>query len=141
MKPISTLKVGVGHDYVLLGPIAPTTPLGAMTGAEPSGYQHASGIYLNWQATEKLAFNTRGEYFCQSGYLVGTGAGAGDGLPREAVEVTETVQYQLWKNVISRLEFQWDHALSDTPAFGGQTPGAATRDNAFLLAVNIVFKF
>ena len=140
--PIKTLKVGLAHDYVFLGPIAADTALGAMTDVQPSGYQQASGIYLNWQATEKLSFNTRAEYFSQSGYLVGTGAGAGDGLPSQAVECTETVQYQLWKNVISRLEFRWDHALSDMPAFGGQTAGAPpTLDNAFLVAANIVFKF
>jgi hypothetical protein len=139
--PISTLKLGLAHDYVLLGPIAPDTALGGTTGAQSSGYQQASGIYLNWQATEKLSFNTRAEYFTQSGYLVGTGAGAGDGLPSQAVELTETVQYQLWKNVISRLEFRWDHALSDTPAFGGQTLGTPTLDNAFLVAANIIYKF
>jgi len=100
--PIKTLKVGLAHDYVFLGPVAPDSPLGAMTGAQSSGYQQATGIYLNWQATEKLSFNTRGEYFTQSSYLVGTGPGAGDGLPSEAVELTETVQYQLWKNVVSR---------------------------------------
>ncbi len=135
--PLSTLKVGVAHDYVLLGP----NDINATLGAQPSGYQQASGIYLNWQTTEKLSLNTRAEYFTQSRYLVGTGAGAGDGLPSKAVELTETVQYQLWKNVISRLEFRWDHALSDTPAFGGQTLGAPTLDNAFLVAANIVFRF
>jgi len=134
--PVKTLKVGVAHDYVLIGPNAINTGLPA----QPSGYQTASGIYLNWQPTEKLSFNTRGEYFTQSAYLVGTGPGAGDGLPSEALELTETVQYQLWKNVISRIEFRWDHALSDKQAFGGQTLGP-TLDNAFLVAANIIYKF
>jgi len=134
--PVKTLKVGVAHDYVLIGPNAINTGLPA----QPSGYQTASGIYLNWQPTEKLSFNTRGEYFTQSAYLVGTGPGAGDGLPSEALELTETVQYQLWKNVISRIEFRWDHALSDKQAFRGQTLGP-TLDNAFLVAANIIYKF
>ncbi len=135
--PVKTLKVGVAHDYVLIGPNA----INAGLPAQPSGYQTASGIYLNWQPAEKLSFNTRGEYFTQSAYLVGTGPGAGDGLPSEALELTETVQYQLWKNVISRIEFRWDHALSDRQAFGGQTLGVPTLDNAFLVAANIIYKF
>jgi hypothetical protein len=133
--PISTLKVGVAHDYVMLGP-------NDVNGPQASGYQQATGIYVNWQATQKLAFNTRAEYFTQDAYLVGTGAGVGDGLPSQAFELTETMQYQLWKNVISRIEFRWDHAVSDVAAFGGVAAGSApTLDNAYLLAANIIYKF
>ena len=33
--------------------------------------------------------------------------------------MTATVQYDLWKNVISRLELRWDHSLTGMDAFGG----------------------
>jgi hypothetical protein len=142
--PISSVKVGVAYDYAMLGPVGATTPIGAVTGPEGSGYQNVVGLYLNYQATAKLAFNTRGEYFSQSGCLataVRAGALADDLPAKSAFELTQTIQYDLWKNVIARGEFRWDHAADDSAAFGGATPGTGTRDNAFLLAANIIFKF
>ena len=141
--PISSVKVGVAYDYVFLGPNA----LGPAGATESSGYQNVVGLYLNYQATEKLAFNTRGEYFSQSGYLAETArtalaSGGSDGLTaKSAFELTETVQYDLWKNVIARGEFRWDHAADGSDAFSGATPGTGTRDNTFLLAANFIFKF
>lgn len=125
--PITGVKIGAAFDYVTLGDnTIPGT-------REDSGYQHATGLYLLWQATEKLSLNTRGEYMAQSGYLVGTGAGVG--VPRKAFEVTETVQYELWKNVLSRLEFRWDHAADSSDPFSNGV------DNAYLLAVNLAYRF
>ena len=39
--------------------------------------------------------------------------------------VTATVQYDLWKNVLSRVEFRWDHALDGTDSFGNAGPVVA----------------
>jgi hypothetical protein len=61
-----------------------------------SGYQYAGRLYLLWQATEKLSFNTWADYFSQSGYL------ASAGLPGASFALTESVQYDLWKNVLTR---------------------------------------
>jgi hypothetical protein len=49
--------------------------------------------------------------------------------------VTGTVQYDLWANVVSRLEFRWDTAADGTHPFGNDAK------NAFLLAANIIYKF
>jgi hypothetical protein len=67
----------------------------------------------------------------QSGYLV-----ASSGLQTaKAVEVTETIGYQLWKNVITRVEFRWDHDATDSNSY------STGLDNVFLLAANILYKF
>jgi hypothetical protein len=63
------------------------------------------------------------------------------GMPSEAFALTETLQYDLWKNVISRLEFRWDHSLNGNEAYGGETAGAPSAENAFLVAANIIYKF
>jgi hypothetical protein len=47
------------------------------------------------------------------------------------------VQYDLWKNVLTRAEFRWDHALNGSDPWGP----APSLDNAFLLALNIIYKF
>ena len=59
----------------------------------------------------------------------------------EVLALTETVQYDLWKNVISRLELRWDHSLSGTDVFGGDTAGEPTARNAWLLAANVIYRF
>ena len=54
--------------------------------------------YLSFQASEKLSLHGRLEY----GELDGLG------LDGEILSATATVQYDLWANVISRLEVRWD---------------------------------
>ncbi|MCX6911900.1 MAG: outer membrane beta-barrel protein [Verrucomicrobia bacterium] len=132
--PLKCLSVGIAYDYVALAN-ATTFGENGDTVLHNSGYQNASSLYLLWQATEKLTFNTRGEYFSQSQYLVGSG------MPSQAFAVTETVQYDLWKNVISRLEFRWDHSASGQDAYGGTQSGSPSLKNAFLVAANLIYKF
>ncbi|MEI7939367.1 MAG: outer membrane beta-barrel protein [Verrucomicrobiota bacterium] len=132
--PLKCLSVGIAYDYVALAN-ATTFDENGDTVLHNSGYQNASALYLLWQATEKLTFNTRGEYFSQSQYLVGSG------MPSQAFAVTETVQYDLWKNVISRLEFRWDHSASGQDAYGGTQSGSPSLKNAFLVAANLIYKF
>ena len=63
-------------------------------------------------------------------------------MPSKAFALTETVQYDLWKNVISRLEFRWDHSANGQNAYGGTTAGSAPGlKNAFLVAANLIYKF
>jgi hypothetical protein len=89
------------------------------------------------QATDKLAFNTRVDYFSQSEFLTSSG------MPEEVFALTESVQYDLWKNVLSRLEVRWDHSLNGTAAYGGGTSGnpGPSLKNAVLVAANIIYKF
>ena len=93
------------------------------------------GVYATVQATDKLSFNLRGEYFDLAGTdsYVASNYLATDG---KGEEVTATVSYNLWANVISRVEFRWDHIDSGT-AFSN-TSGDA---NAFLVAANFIYTF
>jgi Putative beta-barrel porin-2, OmpL-like. bbp2 len=128
--PLKWLTVGTAFDYECLGPNSVQTVAGIPV-ANDSGYQYAGGLYLLFQATEKLSLNLRGEYLNQSSYLATTG------LPGEALEVTASVQYDLWKNVLTRAEFRWDHALNGSDPWGA----APSLDNAYLVALNIIYKF
>jgi hypothetical protein len=55
--------------------------------------------------------------------------------------LTGTVQYDLWKNVISRLEVRWDHSANGNDMFGGTVAGQPDRINAVMLAANVIYKF
>jgi hypothetical protein len=80
-----------------------------------------AGLYASYQATEKLSVHLRGERL--------DGEMPGDDLV--LYELTATVQYDLWKNVISRLEFRWDYAdqPSDIRPFGGSTGSGSLGDS------------
>jgi hypothetical protein len=123
--PITKLKIGVAFDYVSIN----EQPLTANTETYASAY----GLYVLYQLTEKLAFNARGEYAQSDTAIVG---------PTKVFEATGTLQYDLWKNVLTRLEFRWDHAAAGADAFGGSTAGAAPNArNAYMLAANVAYRF
>jgi hypothetical protein len=126
--PVEGLRVGVSYDY--LG-MSDQTRGGVDL---ESAYANAVGLYTSFQATEKLSFHARGEYASQTDGLVLGSAG-------KLIEGTATIQYDLWKNVLSRLELRWDHAADGSDAFGGDTPGAPNRKNAYLVAANLIYKF
>ena len=117
--PISALKFGAAFD---LESFADETP--GFFGNPHNDTIWTAGIYANYQATDKLAFNLRGEYGDFS-----------DDYGSKGEEITATVSYNLWANILSRAEFRWDHA--DT---GG---GYTYSDNAnnFTFAVNLVYQF
>jgi hypothetical protein len=75
----------------------------------------ALGLYATVKATDKLSFNARAEYvygksrYVDNGYDEG-GYSSADHSSADGFELTGTVEYDLWVNVISRLELRWDHA-------------------------------
>src|SRR6201999_1494493 len=104
--PCNALKVGASFD------LASAANEGVGNSQNDSGW--VVGLYGNFQATDKLSFNLRGEYFDLSG---DNGFDPGYSENGKGEEITATVQYNLWANVISRAEFRWDHTDSGA-AFG-----------------------
>jgi hypothetical protein len=131
--PVTALKVGAAFDYLDLH-----NSTGGAGGNASDDSTWIAGLYGNIQATDKLSLNVRGEYFQSHGSgLYDTGA-----TPSNAgEELTATVQYNLWANVISRLEARWDHAEHGKFFGVNQTSGAAKRNNDFLLALNLIYQF
>jgi hypothetical protein len=135
--PVTGLRLGAAYDYLDLQKANGTIP----GGDQISANAHASAVagYLSYQATEKLSLHGRIEYAETKldGSLGGTEY---SGMGR-IVALTGTVQYDLWKNVISRVEFRWDHSANGNDEFGGSTAGDPDRKNAFMLAANVIYKF
>jgi len=143
--PVTGLKTGASFDYAKYRP-GPGTALTA-------NWAEAVALYASYQATEKLSVHGRAEYFWEKSD-VGPIAG-----PNEVMAFTGTLQYDLWKNVLSRLEFRWDHQAGNiiTSAaggtvggwYGGGLTGASTplagdtagRHDSFTLVANDVYKF
>jgi hypothetical protein len=134
--PVTGLRLGAAFDY--------------MNVYAYQGETWAVSGYASWQASEKLSFHARAEVLKDTTPVL-----FGDALadptdptsaipgtnPRKILSMTATVQYDLWKNVISRLELRWDHSLTDIDAFGGTVAGQPDQGNAWLLAANVIYKF
>jgi len=131
--PISALKVGASFDLVSQNNAGVNPSTLVNNPKNDSGW--VLGLYGSVQATDKLSFNLRGEYYD----LTGSPTTAGPvypGTDGRGEEVTATIQYNLWANVISRLEFRWDHIDSGT-AFSNNFGNA----DSFLLAANLIYTF
>ncbi|MBI3849180.1 MAG: outer membrane beta-barrel protein [Verrucomicrobia bacterium] len=102
--------------------------------------------YASYQATEKLSLHARGEYLRDStsnnGPMLFSHLSSKN-QPR-VLALTGTIQYDLWKNVISRLEARWDHSF-EGEQFGAdgshENYFAGHSDNAYVLLANIIYKF
>lgn len=120
--PISALKFGGAFDYV-----------DGSTGVG-SGHAWVAGAYGSYQATDKLSFNVRGETYDQTpGVAFITASQHGE-------EITATAQYQLWANVLSRVEVRVDHA-DDAAVFAANTSGAGLERNALFLGAQLIYTF
>jgi hypothetical protein len=142
--PLKQLKVGASYDYFTAND----------NNLSPAGEAQAVALYASFQATEKLSLHGRAEWAnLTDGYATGgkynTGPGSVGGVPSEVVALTGTIQYDLWANVLTRLEVRWDSAISGSGPFGGSVsgaggptnPGGADEKNSVQILANVVYKF
>lgn len=129
--PVTGLKLGASLDYT--------------TGDDDDGINDnpwvgAYALYLSFAASEKLSVHARAEYANTDvdGLLT---PGSADIGGTKVFALTGTVQYDLWKNVLSRLEARWDHAADGSEPYGGSVAGAGSKKNNFIFAANLVYKF
>ena len=128
--PLKQLTTGIAFDYVY-----------NLFGGDINDWANAwdLGLYATYKATDKLSFNARGEYL-EGTYYTSGGGGFNDNL----MELTGTVEYDLWANVVSRLEIRWDHFLSNELGGGKYLAEAVDSvDNGTSVGVyaNIIYKF
>ncbi|MGD0615708.1 MAG: outer membrane beta-barrel protein [Verrucomicrobiota bacterium] len=148
--PLTALKLGASMDYEDLHNVPPT-----FGPSEGDGSIWAFALYSSFQATEKLSLNLRGEFVDDRADALSDWS---DHLPTSMTAgkiyaLTATAQYDLWKNVLSRVEFRWDHCdngkifgsngsfITNTSSGPVTTNTGPSRKNAFMLAANIIYKF
>ncbi len=125
--PCKDLKVGLSYDYT-----------DGFPGID--NYADVYTLYLMYQATEKLKLNGRVEYTTASnGFWYTPSEGSHNS---KLFGLTGTIDYSLWKNVISRLEARWDHSLNGDRPYNvpsGEDP--VKEKNMFTLALNVIYSF
>lgn len=129
--PIEGWSVGAAYDYRGQSSDA----------ANPSNYANAVAVYLSAKATDKLKVNLRADYTTATdGTYYASAAGNVNDPRNELFAVTTTLDYSLWANVITRLEFRWDTALTGGGA-GVSRPFGVSDKNAMTVAANVIYKF
>ncbi|MBM3846353.1 MAG: hypothetical protein FJ405_08710, partial [Verrucomicrobia bacterium] len=121
--PWTGVKFGLAYDY-----------RGQEHSGNGTGRQDAVSVYTSVKLSEKLTFLARGEHFEGGGAPLANPTAAGF----RVLAATATLQYDLWANVLSRLELRWDHDANGGPNAYGTDAG---RKNDFLLAANVIYKF
>lgn len=132
--PVTGLRVGGAFDIMSVD-----TTYDAAADTEVNADIETIAGYISYQATEKLSLHGRAEWVHMDVDSPAIGI-RNFGPSDNFYALTATAQYDLWQNVISRLEFRWDRT-DDGKAFGEDNNGAADRRNAFLIAANVIYKF
>ncbi|MDH7503600.1 MAG: outer membrane beta-barrel protein [Verrucomicrobiota bacterium] len=121
--PLENVRVGASYDY--------------RGNSKGEGFvaSHASAVagYATFKANDKLRFSVRGEYATGSN---NTWVYFDTGESNELLGVTGTIDYNLWANALTRLEFRWDHDLTGNGMFND-----GSDKNALSLALNVIYKF
>ncbi len=137
--PMNQLKVGAAFDYLSEDNFDQVQqPNENATVWDIAGY-------ATYQATDKLSVNARAELLKDGTQFDGANVSLypnlNGGSEQYAEEITVTVQYNLWANVITRGEFRWDH--TDENNFGVEDNGSGdpNRKDDFLLALNVIYQF
>lgn len=118
--PVEGLTFGLAWDYLQDG----AAPVGGSSDA------YAVAAYLSY-GQDKWKANLRADYTqATSGTYY-----ASPGDRNELGSLTGTLDYNLWENVLTRLEVRYDRALS------GDKPFGVTDDSALTVALNAVYKF
>jgi len=130
--PLAALKFGSSFDYLDI---------------HENGHDLDLALYSTYQASDKLSFNARGEYFYDDSKAFDPLGAEPGGTGYATVlhhhvggeELTLDVQYSLWANVLSRVELRWDRV--DGKVFDATSTGALAHRNAFLLAAQVIYQF
>jgi hypothetical protein len=92
-------------------------------------------LYATYKATDKLSFNGRAEY-AHSDYnqsASNSSEFSSYESMNDAEEITATVEYDLWVNVVSRVEARYDHDNSYR--------GDGDHEDALGLYANVIYKW
>jgi hypothetical protein len=139
--PIKQLTLGAAFDYVQnwQGGAGEITALGF--GADYHEDVWVAGLYATVNATDKLHFSVRGEYLDDTTYQANASAPSYN-PSYQSVELTGTVEYDLWANVVSRVEVRYDKIIGglNNAAQLADSPDQA-HSEALGIYANIIYKF
>ena len=124
--PVAALKFGGSFDY-----------LNVHTGGN---IWNVAG-YSTYAFNDKLSLNLRAEHLSGT-TAIAAGAYGSDPLAGNAAdEITATLQYNLWANVVSRVEARWDHVEHGNGFASISSAAPGSQSEAWLLAAQLIYTF
>jgi len=127
--PWKQFTAGVAFDYI-------ANVNGGFANGDDHNTVEVFGLYGTYKATDKLSFDGRGEY------LHGQDDFTGGGYSSEGFELTGTMEYDMWANVMTRLEVRYDHFGSvNTPFAIYDGNSEVSRKDAVGFYANVIYKF
>ena len=136
MTPVTGLKLGAAWDWVINSDIVPAQGAPLTYAGEASTYAG----YISYKLSDKATVNARAEYACGSAFDNMFGQPNGSQVAK-VLAFTGTFQYDLWANVISRIEARWDTSADGNNVFGADALRNRTKHNEFTVAANVIYKF
>ena len=132
--PIAKLKFGGSFDYL---------------NVHSGGNTWNLAGYSTYAFNDKLSLNLRYEHLSGASTLNGGAYTTysdpiydidNNGENNAADEITATIQYNLWANVISRVEARWDH-VEHGNGYSSISSGELNQSEAWLLAAQLIYTF
>ena len=124
--PWKQLTTGFAFDYV-------RNFLGGSDPGKNDVDVYVIGLYATYKATDKLSLSGRAE-FINGEFTNGGGADRSE----NGYELTTTVEYDMWANVVARVEARFDHIHSGSSStFGFDLEHA----DSLGLYANVIYKF
>jgi hypothetical protein len=143
--PWKQLTAGIAFDYVnnLGGGYAYNYDFATNDFEHETSTSEATvvGLYATWKQSDKLSFNGRAEWaeyrYYDTGsynhsYDEGSVGSYNDSGTSDTYELTATVEYDMWANVMTRVEARWDHDQSAYDYGSASSVG---------LYANVIYKF
>lgn len=127
--PVTGLTFGAAWDYL-------ENSAFLVPAVTPQSDAYAVAAYLTY-GMDKWKVNVRADYTQATAgtFYAGNGAGGPKSDRDELGSLTGTLEYNLWENVLTRLEVRYDRALS------GDRPFGISDESALTVALNAVYKF
>ena len=167
--PLTGLSFGASWDSIqdvaLVNPGTPATyAAGALVAAPTAAYGYDAGYFQSIAGYAQYVINDKAKISARYEYANGTALSSSEvnadsgvnsagvlvgpayGTLNKVMALTGTFEYDLWANVISRIEVRWDkNAGGGGYAFGGigntGSGIAPTANNEILIAANVIYKF
>ena len=142
---VEGLALGLAYDY-RANYSAGWPPQFFLPAGPRHSYASATAVYLDYKVAQ-WRFDVRAEYAraTAANTIFAARSDFGSAKPmfggndEKFLGITTTVGYELWKNVMSRLEFRWDHDCAGGVSVFGTA--ASPRQNSFTLGLNVIYMF
>jgi len=136
------LNADLGYNGASGTPINNTFPGGSPTGTYPfhdSNTWYGVAAYASYKVTKVITLSARGEYLHEDSALNPKFGVAG--VNNDDFSETLTASFSIWDNLLTRVEYRYDHFTNGAVVGAGGFPVTGTFASANEISLNCVYSF